>query len=347
MKKKRKILITAISLISILSCLLGFYGYIVFPLKGDTDKLSIYGFDKDMPFSDDYGFNVDFADDSYKILFLTDLHYLGIGLYDSTTNKKIKALIESQTPDMIVLLGDQTSSPLNDSVYKNCLTFFDSFKLPWAFVFGNHDDDFHSDKAYLANILKKSEYLLYKDGPDIGGLGNYFVNFMYGNEKVHTLYLMDSDDCGVSLVSKYDWQFKKHRNSIKVDTELLDWYEWAVAGNKTPSTIALHIPLLEYKDAYDYAEQNGGVLRGLRREGNDSYEENIGMFDKIIELGSTKSVIAGHNHKNDFAVSYQGIELMHCVTSGFTTDGVDGVHGGTVCTIDKNGVAQFRNVYYA
>ncbi|MDR2267712.1 MAG: metallophosphoesterase [Christensenellaceae bacterium] len=344
-KKRRKLIITIVCLILFI-LLFVTYIYLIIPLHGRESELSLYEFDKDLQFCEKYGFNIDITGEEYKILYLSDLHYLGLAIYDSKIDKNVKALVKKEAPDLIVLLGDQTSSPFNEKVYRHCVSLFDSFELPWALVFGNHDDDWHADKAYLSLMLRKSKYLLYLDGPNIGGLGNYFINFRYQEKPIHTLYLMDSDDNGVSLISKFDWKFAKHRLEIEVDRELLDWYEWAVAGNNTSSTIATHIPLLEYEIAYDNAEQNDTVLRGLRRERNDSYEVNIGLFDKITALKSTKAVIAGHNHKNDFAVIYQDVQLMHCVTSGFTTDGVDGIHGGTVSIINKDGTTTFDNVYY-
>lgn len=35
------------------------------------------------------------------------------------------------------------------------------------------------------------------------------------------------------------------------------------------------------------------------------------MFEKMVELGSTKGCFAGHDHMNNFSVNYQGIRLTY------------------------------------
>jgi hypothetical protein len=35
------------------------------------------------------------------------------------------------------------------------------------------------------------------------------------------------------------------------------------------------------------------------------------MFDKMVELGSTKGVFVGHDHYNNWSIRYKGIELSY------------------------------------
>lgn len=55
---------------------------------------------------------------------------------------------------------------------------------------------------------------------------------------------------------------------------------------------------------------------------------NSGMFEKIVELNSTKNVICGHEHKNNFSVLYRGVRLTYATKTG---DGHDWVEDGSVC----------------
>jgi len=65
------------------------------------------------------------------------------------------------------------------------------------------------------------------------------------------------------------------------------------------------------------------------------------LFDKAVELGSTKAMFCGHDHYNNLSVEYQGIRL----TYGYSIDylAMPGIEedveqrGATLITIDKQG----------
>lgn len=121
----------------------------------------------------------------------------------------------------------------------------------------------------------------------------------------------------------------------------IHWYEYMVKGlteyNGTPveSTLFIHIPLPEYNMAAKiYEPINDGFTKdengnfGMLREPICSPYYNSGMFEKIIELNSTKNVICGHEHKNNFSVLYRGGRLTYATKTG---DGHDWVEDGSVC----------------
>ena len=121
----------------------------------------------------------------------------------------------------------------------------------------------------------------------------------------------------------------------------IHWYEYMVKGlaeyNGTPveSTLFIHIPLPEYNMAAKiYEPINDGFTKdengnfGMLREPICSPYYNSGMFEKIVELNSTKNVICGHEHKNNFSVLYRGVRLTYATKTG---DGHDWVEDGSVC----------------
>ena len=78
-------------------------------------------------------------------------------------------------------------------------------------------------------------------------------------------------------------------------------------GTPVESTLFIHIPLPEYNMAAKiYEPINDGFTKdgngnfGMLREPICSPYYNSGMFEKIVELNSTKNVICGHEHKNNF-----------------------------------------------
>ena len=121
----------------------------------------------------------------------------------------------------------------------------------------------------------------------------------------------------------------------------IHWYEYMVNGlteyNDAPveSTLFIHIPLTEYNMAAKiYEPINDGFTKdengnfGMLREPICSPYYNSGMFEKIVELNSTKNVICGHEHKNNFSVLYRGVRLTYATKTG---DGHDWVEDGSVC----------------
>lgn len=121
----------------------------------------------------------------------------------------------------------------------------------------------------------------------------------------------------------------------------IHWYEYMIKGlteyNGTPveSTLFIHIPLPEYNMAAKiYEPINDGFTKdengnfGMLREPICSPYYNSGMFEKIVELNSTKNVICGHEHKNNFSVLYRGVRLTYATKTG---DGHDWVEDGSVC----------------
>ena len=121
----------------------------------------------------------------------------------------------------------------------------------------------------------------------------------------------------------------------------IHWDEYVVNGlteyNDAPveSTLFIHIPLPEYNMAAKiYEPINDGFTKdengnfGMLREPICSPYYNSGMFEKIVELNSTKNVICGHEHKNNFSVLYRGVRLTYATKTG---DGHDWVEDGSVC----------------
>ena len=95
---------------------------------------------------------------TFKIMQLTDMH-LGEAQFsdwgpqqDNKTYNLLSSLIPYETPDLIILGGDQlTGNNCNENAtayYEQMGRFLEEFEIPWALVFGNHDD---SDFEYVEN----------------------------------------------------------------------------------------------------------------------------------------------------------------------------------------------------
>lgn len=247
----------------------------------------------------------------FKILNLADIQYSDV--YDigkrSYTEETIKTLIEQEKPDLILMTGDQTWTATQRSSIKDLIKFMDSFKIPWAPVFGNHDGEGNADKNWLADRYEESEYCLFKKGPNnIGGVGNYIINIMEGDKIVESIIMMDSgvwrnypdesehfmysdalkDDYEGEEKSKNYKEYKLNDDGTRQQAQYgtgyefiaesqIAWYKWAIegaakinGGTAPESTAVFHIALPEYHEAY---------LQWL----DSGFDPNMG-FEKCVKL---------------------------------------------------------------
>ena len=122
----------------------------------------------------------------------------------------------------------------------------------------------------------------------------------------------------------------------------IEWYKWAINGineynnSKTDSKLFIHIPLPEFKTAYDLWQQEGGKQGenfGIKGEEECPSYINTGMFNAIKELDSTKYVFAGHDHLNNYSVMYEGVKLTYAMKTGDRCNQTPGQNGGTLITM--------------
>ena len=191
---------------------------------------------------------------------------------------------------------------------------------------------------------------------DTHSLGSYSTidSVNIGSEKINLTGLNESEKLKLNgWITKDDYIFAPSENVNNneytvvgtgydyIKKNQIHWYEYMVKGltkyNGTPveSTLFIHIPLPEYNMAAKiYEPINDGFTKdengnfGMLREPICSPYYNSGMFEKIVELNSTKNVICGHEHKNNFSVLYRGVRLTYATKTG---DGHDWVEDGSVC----------------
>ena len=184
---------------------------------------------------------------------LTDYDFSPVTPLAKQTFSYITELIEKEKPDLITVSGDIGCGYKFATV--SIAAFLDSFEIPWAPVFGNHDHETHNltpeDTAY---IFENAKHSLFRRGPDGMGLGNYAIHVMEGDTLVHVFYMMDTHN-----KREYDIEGKTVEDYDHLWQVQLDWYEWAVngatnyAGKIVPSTVVTHIPIMQYKEAFDQA----------------------------------------------------------------------------------------------
>ncbi len=267
------------------------------------------------------------ADDTaFRILQITDVHILNDEKKDAKAFKTIDAMIETTNPDMIMFTGDLTSEKENFTAFKTMCTYLEGFNIPWAFVFGNHegldikyapdeviDPEKIADRQTLSDYLETLPNCIYEAGDEnVDGMGNYYYNVKDDNGNVITsLIMMDShsyDEENNGYDHFHDNQIEWYENTVKSIAKEVNGDESKVV----PSLAFFHVPMKEYMTAYDEAKGTDNRLWGFRfpkEDGTPAVDDQ--MFEKMVELGSTKGCFAGHDHMNNFSVNYQGIRLTY------------------------------------
>lgn len=292
------------------------------------------------------------ADDTaYKILQITDVHILNDEKKDAKAFKTITAMVETTNPDMIILTGDLTSEKENFTAFKTGCAFLESFNIPWAFVFGNHegldikyeenevlDPEKIADRQTLSDYLESLPNCIYEAGDEnTDGMGNYYYNVTDDNGKVITsLIMMDShsyDEENGGYDHFHDNQIEWYENTIKSIAKDVNGDESKVV----PSLAFFHVPMQEYMTAYDEAKATDNLLWGFRfpkEDGTPAVDDQ--MFEKMAELGSTKGCFAGHDHMNNFSVMKNGIRLTYGLSCDHNIYMVP-VRGGVLINIKNDG----------
>jgi hypothetical protein len=254
-------------------------------------------------------------DGKFKIMQASDLHLAtGLGVCrdampvgspceaDSRTLEFVSRLLDSEKPDLIVLSGDQINGDTAPDVASAILKLADLFikrGIPYAAIFGNHDDEKTPlSRSGSMSILESLPYSLSLAGPGtLSGVGNYVVEVLAAGTSTHaalSLYLLDSHTYSPDekTFPGYGW----------VKEDQIEWFKTTSKQMKQKhSTYAkihmsmafVHIPLPEYADKLN--EIRGGEWR----EGVTAPKYNSGFKRALVEEG-VLAVGCGHDHANDY-----------------------------------------------
>ncbi|MBO7615468.1 MAG: metallophosphoesterase [Bacilli bacterium] len=297
--------------------------------------------------------------DNYSILQLNDIH---IGIKDDLDlqfqylERVIKA--DEAKADLIVLNGDLFTLA-NRATAKRLFSFMDDQKVNWTVTFGNHDEQayFSIDwlTGYLNDLNEKrasgKSYCVFKDlqDDDIMGNGNFVINLMKDSKVKEQIFLMDSNRYNFGEYSGYDYI---HEDQIK-------WYEDAVkdtttnnGGTPVKSIAFFHIPVPEFETAWEKAKEGSSEVNVVIPQTEKSDYEgvaapklNTGLFDKMVELGSTNAIFCAHDHKNNYAIEYKGIILSYGVNSSDRVYWDSDLCGGQLNIIKDNGDIEMRQIF--
>lgn len=323
MKNKALIIIAVVFVVLIVAGIIVYKTALPQPLNYDLNSIPFVGSEVQIVEEKQDEITVKKNGDDFKVLMFTDLHLDGNNETSSVTVTNLVNNIVREKPDLVILGGDNITSALNGKRSAQLATIFEKLGVYWAGGLGNHEGDnsMSITREEMINLFAKYDHCLIKRGPtDIDGVGNYALTILNQDDTAkHTYYFMDTMD---EMSNELKELYGIPQDQSPYDGTKVSQVEWYTAKNNElkekyghfESTVVVHIPLMQYKNA----DKNGDFLYGVYLE-NDVCESGFdsGLFEAIKKGGTTKSVFCGHDHLNSFGFEYEGILLSYIQPSGY------------------------------
>ena len=320
-----------------------------------------------IPQKDENGYWYFTTDGDFKVMHLTDIH-IGGGFMSKDVDEKalnaVATMVTKEKPDLVIATGDiafpvpYTAGTFNN--YSGAKAFgnlMESLGVYWTVTFGNHDAECYSyfDREAVAEIYSNEEFehCLFQAGPEnVDGYGNHIIEVKNSKGLItQAMVLIDSqayveDTLIDSIKGTYD---NIHPNQV-------EWYEDEInrmnaenkAINKKADTVVthafFHIPLVEMLDGWKEFTENDfkdtkdfRFIDGIMGEGGKQVYCGLGeddLFEKMIELGSTKAMYNGHDHLNSTTFEYKDILFSYGYSIDyFAYSGIDKQGSQRGCTM--------------
>lgn len=302
------------------------------------------------------------SDREIKVVQISDVH-LGNCLIslsdDRKTLEEIASMLYAEKPDLLVVTGD-IAFPIpgtagiisNMGAHDIFAAFMEKLVVYYAVTLGNHDSNlaFSSSRPNVGKLYENEKYphSLFSSGPtDVDGIGNYVINLENTDGEItRSLIMLDSNAYEkhdfLGFNGTYDYI---HENQIDWYSDTIDALTAANDGVTPVSSLFLHIPPQEYRDAWEEYYDNGmkDTVNVQYTDTGDSAgksekvccpDTEDALFETLLSKRSTDSVFCGHDHVNNYTLKYKGIYLTYSMTSNYFVyaSDADYSHGCTVIT---------------
>ncbi|CCL98565.1 uncharacterized protein FIBRA_00565 [Fibroporia radiculosa] len=291
-------------------------------------------------------------DGRFKIMQVADLHFsVSAGACrdtplapcsnsDNLTSTLLARMLDMERPDLVVFSGDQLNGQGTAWDSRSVLAKFARVvtdrQIPWAAVFGNHDDEDGASREHQIKYMQGLPYSLVQEGPkDIHGVGNYVLKVKSADASMThllTLYFLDSGAYskgalswfGFFVPTEYDWIHQDQTDWFLQESSAIDPIERPfipdgakdfghIWGRQDGSQMApprrlakpnalmfFHIPLQESYAAADIDPITSQELNVGENdlEGSGAAKQQEGFFHKgILQAMESDHVAAGNAHE--------------------------------------------------
>lgn len=271
--------------------------------------------------------------------------------FDENFGDHVRALVASTSPDMIFITGDIIYGSFDDAgtTLEWFCNFMDSLEIPWAPVFGNHDNESKRGVAWQCERFAGSKYCLFKRG-SVTGNSNYSVGISVGGDLLRVMYMLDSNGAKGATDPEV----------VKEQGLYPDQLEWittsaqniaSIAKSDVPAFMAFHIPTTNFTEAE--------IAKGYRTETRTQYAIGVDSpqkdgdfgsnfeshrvtyidaegFDECLSAARVDAVFVGHCHAINTVISYRGVRYVFGLKTGTYDYHNPYQLGGTLVTLRKN-----------
>lgn len=292
--------------------------------------------------------------------------------------KMLNKTYDKVKPDLVVLTGDNIlGNHLDDAPIGNrknvktkeglvkrmrtalghVLKPLEKRELPFAFIYGNHDDMNIISKKEQAEIYGEYKYCVPYNTEDNGVECDTYRIPIYASdsEKLkYNIWMLDSagsDENGRPTYSR-------------VQPETIEWYENESRRirleNNGPvmSLMFQHIPIGEIDRLYEEckADDKGAIkisddkyvrldstkARGFAFEIEKNKEPDHGQLTALKKCGDVCGIVFGHDHMNSFVGEIDGVNIIQTPGASFRSYGNMLSRGTRVFVIDENDTSKFE-----
>ncbi|XP_020108742.1 probable inactive purple acid phosphatase 16 isoform X1 [Ananas comosus] len=295
---------------------------------------------------------------AFKIAIFADLHY-GENAWtdwgpqqDANSDRVLSAVLDKENPDFVIYLGDVVTA--NNLPIPNASLYWDraisatrSRGIPWATVFGNHDDaafEWPSDwfsssgipevRCPTANISSTgAEQCSFRGTPRIDlmnteinnnrlsysatgpkelwpSVSNYVLQILSSKEMdpVALLYFLDSGGGSYPEVIS-----NAQAKWFQAQSQIIN------PNGKVPEIIFWHIPSIAFSKVAPKpnSEIDKPCVGSINLESVAPQDAEWGIMDILAKRPSVKAIFSGHNHGLDWCCPYQKLWLCFARHTGY------------------------------
>lgn len=304
-----------------------------------------------------------------------DLHWVR-----RTMLHMLKKACDTLKPDLVVFTGDNilgnhlrdyrfSSKEKNMSreeeyeILKTALGHIldipEAKNIPFAVIFGNHDDRNSFTKDEQGDIIRSySMNRGFENRDELCGTYRLPVYSSDGENQIMNLWMIDTaryeraeDKCYEEITEK---QVEWFRNESEEQKKFN-------GGKAFDSLMFMHIPLNECTDfMVECSEAEASVkgyngkfykladgAEGSMHEPVTPVNEENRFYDAVLEDGGVRAIISGHDHRNNFVGERDGIKFVATSAASFRCYG-DELRGVRLFEIDENNPSEFytKTYYY-
>ncbi|GMY19077.1 probable inactive purple acid phosphatase 16 isoform X1 [Fagus crenata] len=310
----------------------------------------------------------------FKIALFADLHF-GENAWtewgpqqDVNSIQVMNTVLDDETPDFVIYLGDVMTA--NNIPIANASLYWDqaisptkSRGIPWASVFGNHDDatfqwpmEWFSDPG-IPQLICPAVNSTYSGEEACSFKGTHRIQLMkheiednvlsyssngpkelWPSISNYVLQVSSSDDPKSPVVFLYFLDSGGGSYPEVISSAQAEWFkqksEEINPDSRVPELIFWHIP----SHAYNNVAPRFGIHQpcvGLINKESVAYQKaELGIMDLLVKRPSVKAVFVGHNHGLDWCCPYQKLWLCFARHTGYGGYG-DWARGARVIEITQ------------